>query len=289
MKKGLTSALVGLLACLFLVSLVPAPIARATIDTCSAGAGCWLWWQSSVWNGRYPGNTLEFDFYLYNTYAGTPTDTVSTVQLVTPWGTYSDNTLPQSLCYGCRYSWYANFSIPPTAAPNNYTINFSFTGTYSTGQPFCSSTSNVCTGQVSLDVKANPNTLQAQVTSLQATIASLNANITSLKSQIASLQTQQASLQAQLTTAKGNITSLQAALATTNSQLSTAKTNLTNAQTQLAATQATLASTQASLASTQASLSTESNLYLPLGVAIPSIVAALLAVLYFRKRPPPPP
>jgi prefoldin subunit 5 len=296
-ERGPVAVLVVVAACLLVVSGFPAPAARATIYSC-AGTGCGFWWYDAVWNGRYVGNTLEFDLWVVNTNNPPLSVTIATVKLVTPWGTFTDNTLPQTVPEGQEYSWYADFTIPSTAAPGGYSLNYTFTGTYPSGTALCydKTPPNICSSTVSISVSANPDTLQAQVTSLQAqvtslqqTITSLNANITSLKSQVSNLQAQQASLQAQLSIAKGNITALQAALATTNSQLSTTKASLSSAQGQLASTQATLASTQATLASTQSSLSTASNLYLPLGVAIPSIVAALLAVLYFRKKPGPPP
>lgn len=295
----MVSRLVGAWAVLamgaLLVSAVPSPVAHAKIYTCSNGSGCSIWWDTSVWSGpsggyagnTYVGNTLEFDINIYGTYA--QTDTITSVSVVTPWGTYSDSTLPQSLCYGCNYFWYVDFVVPATATPGNYTLNYTFAGTYASGNAFCVSTGSVCSGSISVNLKANPNTLQAQVASLQSTITTLNSNITSLKSQIASLQTQSASLQAQLTTAKTNITTLQASLATTNAQLATSKANLATAQSQLSTAQSQLAATQASLASTQSSLSTVSNLYLPVGVAVPGVVATLLLILYLRKKPASPP
>jgi len=280
-RKG-TRSLMGLLAFgaigLLLVSGIPPSVVHATIDTCSGGSACSIWWDYSLWNGRYVGNTLEFDLNLYNTAASTPTDTVASVQLVTPWGTYSDNTLPQTLCYGCDYYWYTDFTIPTTASPDNYTITLSFTGTYSDGTAFCASENNVCSDTVTVDVKANPDTQAAQIASLQSTIASLNQNVTSLKSQISTFQSEAATIQAQLTTAKGNITSLKTSLAATNSQL-------TVTQRYLASNETALASAKSSLAATQSSFSTATNLYLPVGVAVPSIVAILLAILYLRKRP----
>jgi len=282
MEHELLRGSVVLAVGVLLLSTFPVPVAHATINSCS-GAGCGFWWTDAVWNGRYVGNTLEFDLYVFNTSNPPLTITIASVKLVTPWGTFTDNTLPQSVCQGCEYFWYTGFTIPSTANPGTYTLNYTFTGTYQSGTAICfdKTPPNICSSSVALSVKSNPDTLQAQVTSLQQTIASLNANITSLKSQIASLQSLQASLQAQLSTAKGNITSLQASLASVNSQLSTAKANL-------ATTQGQLAGVQATLASTQSSLSTYSNVYLPVGVAIPAVVAVLLLVLYLRKKPGPP-
>lgn len=281
--------LVLLAAALLLFSALPAPVARATIVSCS-GSGCGFFWQTSVWNERYVGGTVRVDFDIYNVYAGTPTDTITSVQLVTPWQTYSDNTLPQSVCYGCAYHYEVNVTIPSTQSVGDVTFTWNFQGTTSTGGAMCYNyPNNICTSPLGLSLDVDPDTLQAQITSLQSTITSLDANVTSLKSQISTLQSQSASLQAQLSTAKGNITTLQTSLATTNAQLTTAKANLNTAQTQLATAQTQLAATRASLASTQSSLSTVSNLYLPLGVAVPSAIALLFLFMYLRKKPLPAP
>lgn len=275
----------------FLFSALPPPVAHGSSTYNCSGTGCAFWYDDAVWNNRYAGNTVRVDLNVYNTWAGSPTDTITSAQVTTPWGTFTDNTVPKSVCYGCSYFFEANATIPSTTSPGDYTITVTFTGTYSSGSAMnCVGSSNGCSDSFTIYVSANPVTLQSQVTTLQQSIAALNANITSLNSQIATLQTQQAALQAQLSTAKGNITSLKASLATTNAQLGTAKANLNTAQNQLAATQATLASTQSSL-------SNYSNLYLPLGVAVPSVIAALMLVLYLRKKPgspqaisaPPPP
>jgi hypothetical protein len=273
-------AVVLAVAAALLFSAVPPPVSRASVST-----AYWLWWDYAIWGSRYLGNQVTFDAYIYNTNSAFPNDLIMSVQLNTPWGSYADTVMPVNLCYGCSYKYEVTFTIPATASLGNAGMTLAFSGRYGDGSLFCQSTGNVCTSNFNLYIIPDPYALQTQVTSMQQTITNLNTNITSLRGQVSTLQGEVTSLQTQLTTAKGNITTLKTSLATASSALTTAKASLTTAQASLATAQATLTSTQAELASTKSSLNTVSSVYLPVGVAIPSVLAALFLFLYLRKKP----
>ncbi len=279
---------VAAVAVLLLIAFVPlAQVARADVEGWYS-----IYWDTSVWNSRYPGNNIYVDFTLTDTgvegamgsgYYATANYTLTSYKLVTPWQNYTATDVPASLCSGCQY--YHEFDVTiPTTQPVGY-VNFTvyFTGTYDGGSAFCAGTGNVCTGVVGLQIDPNPYTLLAQVATLNANVASLtsqvttlqtqlssaNANISSLQSQAAAYQTQLASLQSQLTAANGTISSLQSQLTTSQGtvtslqgQLSTANANntalqgsLTTAQGQLQQAQATISADSGQLASLQSQLS----------------------------------
>jgi len=277
-----------------------------------------LQWDTAVWNGRYVGNTLEFDLAVVNTDSTTPTDTISSVKLVTSWQTYTDAAMPVSLCYGCDYLYDVNVTLPATLQPSSVTWTAEFTGTYSDGSAFCSSTSNICTASFSLDISPDPYALEQTMTSLNANITSLNSQISSLQSQLSTakssataLQSQLSSDQSQLATAESSLTSIQAQYATaqnnitvlqqdavakstqiqglqqnltsTAGNLLTTKTSLTSATAALNSANSELNSTKATLAATRSSLNAYSTEYLPAGIAVPVILAAAMLVLYLRK------
>jgi|GEM_PF-3744808 len=277
-----------------------------------------LQWDTAVWNDRYVGNTVEFDLAVVNTDSTTPNDTISSVELVTPWQTYADTAMPVSLCFACSYLYDVNVTIPATLQPSSVTWTLDFTGTYSDGSALCSSTSNICSTAFSLDISPDPYALEQTMTSLNANITSLSSQISSLQSQLSAaksnataLQSQLSSYQSQLataqnsltavqdqfTTAKNNITllqqdavvkstqiqSLQQNLTSTAGNLLTTRTSLSSATSALNAANSALNSTKATLATTQSSLKAYSTEYLPAGIAVPVILAAIMLVLYLRK------
>lgn len=289
-----------------------------------------IYWNESVWNNRYPGNTIYLDFYLVDTgwlsgYGGVAEQayanfTLSSLDLFTPWQTYAADDVPVGLCNGCSYYNEFDVLIPTTLQPGEVTFNLTFTGTYSDGTPFCADSGNICEDVITLQVDPNPSLLQDQVTSLnssvlsltsqvsslQTQLASANSNITMLQAQVATYQGQVSNLQSQLSAAYANATALQGTITTVQGQLSAAdangaalQQNLTSTLGQLQQAQSTLSSDSARLSSLQSSLTisqskeasdhssmeTLQNVYLPVGVAVPSLVAVLFAVLYFKKRP----
>ncbi|MDA4124076.1 MAG: hypothetical protein OK438_01305 [Thaumarchaeota archaeon] len=291
-QLGVRKAFVLFSMCALLTTLAFSPVAKA-----AANGPYSISWADSVWNNRYPGNTVEFDFYLVNSDPTSPTDTISSFQLVTPWQTYFPSDLPASLCDGCDYYYFVNVTIPSSVQPGDVTWTYSFSGTYSDSSHFCASTGNVCTNTITLTLSPDPYALQTQVTNLESSITTLNSNIASLntqlttaksnvtslqarvisyQSQVASLMVAETQLQGQLALAKGNETLLQ-------QQLTTSRGDLTTANTALAAAESQLGASQSQLNTAQSSLSTYSSVYLPLAVLAPSIIAVLLLVLYLRK------
>jgi len=300
-----------------LVGLLLSPVAIHVANASVEGPFS-IWWDYAVWNNRYAGNTVQFDFYLYNVDPSTPNDTINSVKLVTPWQTFQDKALPTLLCEGCSYVYATNVTIPATQHEGSVNWTVSFTGAYKDGSLFCQGTGSVCSETFSLYISPNPYILENETMKLQQTVTSLDTNVTSLASQVSSLETQLkaantniaslqsqltaaqanitslqgqvssykgevSSLQTQLTTAQNNITSLQASLSTAKTNLQGAESDLASARSSLSATQSQLNATLSSLASTKNTLATYANVYLPVGIGVPSVIAVLLAVLYLRK------
>lgn len=328
------AVLVFLTLAMLLLSSSVLPSARAVVN----GPYSW-WYDSSIWNNRYQGNTIYVDVTVYNT-DSQRTYTITSLQLTTPWQTYTATDLPATVCFGCNYFHEFSVIIPSTQSVGTVSFTYRITGTSSAGGVmYCSPSTTDCSWTDSISITADPNALQNQITNLQQTVNSLDANITSLNSQITSLnsqlataknnitslqskissyQSQISSLQGQFTAAQNNMTTLQGQVSSLQTQLSAAKNNITSLQndvqskntqiqglqqnltatanalqkaksdladtsSSLDAAKASLVSTQAALAAAQSSLATVSNVYLPVGVAVPAIVAVLLLVLYVRK------
>lgn len=156
------------------------------------------------------------------------------------------------------------------------------------------------------------NSLQSQISSLQSTIQSLNNQIanlqaertsllaerdrlqrevSSLREQAGTLLSQLSSLQSRIDSLNSEITSLQsrsdklvADLTSTRRSLADAQARLASKESQLQETQSALTSTQGQLASTEGLLRTFSAIYLPIGIAVPSVIGAVLAVLLLRRK-----
>ena len=94
------------------------------------------------------------------------------------------------------------------------------------------------------------------------------------------LSTDRVELNGALATEESNATNLKQSLNSANGELQTTKATLASTQNQLAAV-------QGQLSSTQSSLNSYSSLYLPIGVAIPVVIAIIFAILYLRKHPKP--
>jgi hypothetical protein len=97
------------------LSPIMVPVAHASTPGVSNISGPWaLSWAFAVWSNRYPGATLQFEFGLADFDTTPPNDTLSTFQLTTPWGNYTDPALPAPLCGGCTYDYKVNVTVPVT-------------------------------------------------------------------------------------------------------------------------------------------------------------------------------
>jgi flagellin-like hook-associated protein FlgL len=267
-----------------------------------------IWWIAALWDNRYVGNTVVLDFYVYNTEPSV-TDTISSLQVVTPWQNFSDSSLPVSLCQGCRYNFTADISIPTTQQPDEVYFTVYFTGTFGDGGgAFCYDEGSVCSDVISVNISPDPYTLQNQVSELLANETSLSANITALQSQVSALNGQLAAADENISSLKAadaNMTAMQAQIQADRMQISTLQgtiatlqnenqsnteliarlqQNLTSIQSGLQTSQVELGDAQANLSAKQASLLTVSDYYLPVGIIVPAAIAATLLVLYVRKR-----
>ena len=120
-----------------------------------------IWWASSVWNNRIPGDTIRYLFLVYNEDPTNATMTLKALSLQTPWGNYSATGLPASLCAGCRYAWAQYLQIPSSqAAPANVTFYTRLTGGYGSGTALCADTDSVCEDVTPVTLAANSTTIQ---------------------------------------------------------------------------------------------------------------------------------
>jgi len=269
----------------------------------------------------YPGGTVYLEYCFYNTQTSGSV-TITQIGLTTPWQTYSDSSVPVTIDQGYAYCESFTVVIPSNEALGTGTWTFTNTATGFTPASSSFSVTifaNPATLQTQINtLNSEISSLQSSVSSLQSQLTAAQNNATSLQKSVTSLQSQVSSLQSQLTAAQNNATNLQksvdslksqlstsqAQLATTQSQLSNATatvnsltTQLQSAQlqisnktaqittlsSQLSTTKASLATANANLAFSQGEVATYSSFYLPVGVAVPSIVAILFLVLYLRK------
>ena len=268
-------ALLGLL-----VFFQASPVARAaTLQSAGDTEGPYtIWWDWHITGNAIPGQTVHFSFYFYNTSPEGENVTLSSFSLMTPWATYTDPTLPQVIPTGYSYGNDIEITIPANQPIATVAGSLNFTGTYSDGTPFCSSTGGICTETENFPIIPDPVSLQAQVTTLNNTVTSLNGEISTLVGRITNLRgelaaTNQAGIQDNAT-----IASTKASLANAEANLNAAEANLTSTQSQLSAKESQLAASQSSVSAYQ--------LYLLIVAAVPSAIAVLFAVLYVRNRRP---
>jgi uncharacterized coiled-coil protein SlyX len=223
--------------------------------------GCTYWWDWALIGNMIPGQTVYFSFNLYNTAPSGNPVTIDTLTVQTPWANYTDPSLPLVIDTGYNYYNEIAITIPVNQAPGSVQGSLQFTGEFSDGDPWCSSTGNVCSDSASFAILANPTTLQTQVTSLNASVSTLNAQITALnaevssfRGQITSLNNQIAALTTQLSQANGNLSMSKQTIVTDQEALTQAQSELATAKSSLASDQAQLASEEAQLASTQSNL-----------------------------------
>jgi len=298
LQRLFLTALLALFSMSAITLALPAAATASTISSTGSISGCGnnnsygcsYWWDWSLMGNAYPGQTVYFAFNLYNTDPFGETIRINSFEVMTPWANYTDPSLPQEISAGYSYSNSIEITIPANQTVGLVQGGVVFTGDFPNGTPWCSSTGNVCSDLESLGIIASPTALQAQITSLQSQAATLDTQISALNDRASNLSARVATLTSRLAQADGNLSTSkqtiaadQAALTSAQNNLSTAQGNLATAQSQLSDTNAQLASKQAELASTQSSLNTTSDIYLPLAAAVPAIVAALFAVLYFKK------
>jgi chaperonin cofactor prefoldin len=269
----------------------------------------------------YPGGTIFLNYVIVNSQTS-GSITITQIQATTPWQTYTDTSLPITINQGQDYYGYFSISIPASETLGNISISYTdsvngynvVTGTLRTtiyaNPSALQSQINTLNSQIT--------SLQSQASSLQSQLTAAQANATNLQSKVTSLQGQVSSLQSQLTAAQTNATNLQKSVVSLKSQLSASQSQLSMTQSQLSnatskvstlttqlqsaqsdisnktaqistlssqlsTTQASLATANASLAFSQGEVATYSSFYLPVGVAVPSVVAVILLVLYLRK------
>jgi len=139
-----------------------------------------LWWDTGVWNDRYPGSTLRVSVHIYDSAQVNQTVTVKDLSVVTPWQTYSAGGLPVTICEGCTYLYQFNMTIPTTEGVGSVTFTTQFSGTYSTGAALCASKNNVCTEDLPLTIDQSPTSLQSTINNYTDVYLPLGVAIPSL-------------------------------------------------------------------------------------------------------------
>lgn len=137
------------------------PVTHAQVAGVSGPAA--LWWDTGVWNDRYPGSVLRVSVHIYNSAQVNQTAKITSLSVVTPWQTYSAAGLPVTICEGCTYLYQFNMTIPTNQAIGGVTFTTQFSGTYSTGTALCSSKGNQCTESVPVTIDQSPTSLQSKV------------------------------------------------------------------------------------------------------------------------------
>jgi len=306
----LTSVIVFLGTLLFQAPPVTAAATQSTGVVSGCGSnnnhGCSYWWDWSLVGNTIPGQTLYFTFNLYNTDPSADVIMLNSFTVQTPWANYTDASLPQAIDTGYSYSNGIAITIPQDQIPGSVVGNIRFTGQFFGGSYWCSDTGDVCSDTANFTIIENPAVLQSQISSLETQVAGYNTQISSLQSKIASLNNTVTTLTAQLNLAKENLTTdgqtisgdqaglneaqdnlsmAKQTIAADQAALSQAQNDLSTAKSSLTSDQAQLASEEAELASSQSSLNSATGIYLPIAAGIPSVVAVVFALLYFKKKP----
>jgi len=119
-----------------------------------------IWWASSVWNNRIPGDTIRYLFLIYNEDPMNATMTLKSLTLQTPWANYTATGFPTTLCPSCRYAWAQFLTIPTTQQVANVTFYTRLTGNYGSGAALCADTSSVCEDVTPVTIAANSTSIQ---------------------------------------------------------------------------------------------------------------------------------
>jgi len=156
------AALSGLLIAAYLLVLqTPSALAQAPGSQSATATGPHsIWWASSVWNNRTPGDTIRYLFLVYNNDPANKTMTLKSLSLQTPWANYTATGLPATLCVSCRYAWAQFLTIPASQQPANVTFYTRLTGTYGSGAALCADTGNACEDVTPVVIGTNSTSLQ---------------------------------------------------------------------------------------------------------------------------------
>jgi len=139
-----------------------------------------IWWASSVWNNRVPGDVIRYLFLVYNDDPANVNMTLKSLQLQTPWGNFTASGLPRSICASCRYAWAQYMTIPPTQPSSNVTFYTRLTGNYGSGTALCADAGNVCEDITPVLIGTNSTSLQHSITTYSSLWVPLGVAIPSI-------------------------------------------------------------------------------------------------------------
>jgi hypothetical protein len=193
---------------------------------------------------RYPGGTIKFNIVMID--SGTTPDIIDNFTLTTPWQTYNKLNIVETLSPGEAYVGSLNVTIPVNQPTGDTTMLIRSSSRYLIGQSW--ENFYDVNSTYTLNILPNPYELQAKLNDSQSKVSSLEDQVESLLSDSQNKTTQVQNLKA---------------------ELSQVKTTLSNANSQLANMQNQL---------------NAYYIYLPVGVAIPSVIAIILAFLLLRSR-----
>ena len=165
MEFSRKAALTGILIAASLITMqAPSALAQAPGSQAGSATGPHsIWWASSVWNNRIPGDTVRYLFLIYNEDPANASMTLMSLSLQTPWANYTATGFPTTLCTSCRYAWAQFLTIPTTQQLGNVTFYTRLTGHYGSGTALCADTSNVCEDVTPVTITANSSSLQNTV------------------------------------------------------------------------------------------------------------------------------
>lgn len=243
----------------------------------------------AVTTDYYPEGTVKYCIELVNTHPVGNQEIIDRVTLITPWKTYNDTTLPMTINHGEGYFWIFEIIIPASQQPGSTIFEVQLQARYWDGSNWASL--NVPPMLGSVKIMPNPYTLQEEVADLQQTINTLQQNITSLEAEISTLEKDISSFEkdiadkeAELNNLKTQLSSLQKEYDSKCSELNKVNSDLATANSEVETMTVELTNKESELTKTKNQLSAYSTTYLPLGVALPSIVAVVLAVFLLKKK-----
>jgi ribosomal protein S15P/S13E len=207
---------------------------------------------------RYPGGTVKFNIVMTN--SGTTPDAIDNVTLMTPWQTYSKLNILRTLSPGEAYLGSFNVTIPVNQPTGDVEMLVKTSSRYLIGQ-FWAKFDNV-SSTYTLKILPNPYELETELKDSQSKVSSLEDQLSTMTKNANDLSKTVASLQKDNQNKTTRIQNLEA-------ELNQIKISLSNVSSQLSSTQSQL---------------NAYSLYLPIGVAIPSIIALVLAILMLRGR-----
>ena len=207
---------------------------------------------------RYPGGTIKFNVVMID--SGTTPDAIDNITLTTPWQTYSKLNILKTLYPGEAYLGSFNVTIPVNQPTGYVEMLIKTSSRYLIGQSWAKF--DDVSSTYTLNILPNPYELQTELEDSQSKVSSLEDQLSTVTKNSNDLGKTVASLQRDNQNETTQIQNLGA-------ELSQVKTSLSNVNSQLT--------------STQSQLNTY-LIYLPLGVAIPSVIAIILAILLLRGR-----